>query len=131
MRRKDSCHEAQIEKEKKMEMDVIHINRINIDAIVFDFWSRRLCSFIQHLFFYVAVDLWSFILLNFVQLQMHFALVLAMSCNMMFILKVMTVNPECATLETTILEALHTMHDGKFLHLPVLDKGNISYSNGH
>lgn len=35
--------------------------------------------------------------------------------------KVMTVNPECATLETTILDALHMMHDGKFLHLPVLD----------
>ncbi|KAK4416646.1 CBS domain-containing protein CBSCBSPB3 [Sesamum alatum] len=36
--------------------------------------------------------------------------------------KVMTLNPECATLETTILEALHIMHDGKFLHLPVIDK---------
>ncbi|KAI3451600.1 hypothetical protein Pfo_008265 [Paulownia fortunei] len=36
--------------------------------------------------------------------------------------KVMTPNPECATLETTILEALHIMHDGKFLHLPVVDK---------
>ncbi|KAK4341061.1 hypothetical protein RND71_039562 [Anisodus tanguticus] len=36
--------------------------------------------------------------------------------------KVMTSNPECATLETTILEALHIMHDGKFLHLPVLDR---------
>ncbi|KAL8159161.1 hypothetical protein V2J09_000698 [Rumex salicifolius] len=36
--------------------------------------------------------------------------------------KVMTPNPECATLETTILEAMHVMHDGKFLHLPVLDK---------
>ncbi|XP_059624532.1 CBS domain-containing protein CBSCBSPB3 [Cornus florida] len=36
--------------------------------------------------------------------------------------KVMTPNPECATLETTILEALHIMHDGKFLHLPVADK---------
>lgn len=36
--------------------------------------------------------------------------------------KVMTSNPECANVETTILEALHTMHDGKFLHLPVLDK---------
>ncbi|TXG60246.1 hypothetical protein EZV62_014819 [Acer yangbiense] len=36
--------------------------------------------------------------------------------------KVMTSNPECATLETTILEALHIMHDGKFLHLPVIDK---------
>ncbi|XP_010243860.1 PREDICTED: CBS domain-containing protein CBSCBSPB3-like [Nelumbo nucifera] len=36
--------------------------------------------------------------------------------------KVMTVAPECATLETTILDALHMMHDGKFLNLPVLDK---------
>ncbi|KAI6691749.1 hypothetical protein NL676_019459 [Syzygium grande] len=36
--------------------------------------------------------------------------------------KVMTANPECVTLETTILDALHIMHDGKFLHLPVLDK---------
>lgn len=39
------------------------------------------------------------------------------------ILKVMTPNPECATVETTILDALHIMHDGKFLHLPVLDRG--------
>lgn len=36
--------------------------------------------------------------------------------------KVMTPNPDCATLETTILDALHIMHDGKFLHLPVVDK---------
>ncbi|XP_019051506.1 PREDICTED: CBS domain-containing protein CBSCBSPB3-like isoform X2 [Nelumbo nucifera] len=36
--------------------------------------------------------------------------------------KIMTVAPDCATLETTILDALHMMHDGKFLHLPVLDK---------
>lgn len=36
--------------------------------------------------------------------------------------KVMTPNPECATVDTTILEALHIMHDGKFLHLPVLDR---------
>ncbi|KAL6503654.1 CBS domain-containing protein cbscbspb3 [Orobanche gracilis] len=36
--------------------------------------------------------------------------------------KVMTPGPECATLETTILEALHIMHDRKFLHLPVVDK---------
>ncbi|KAF3439299.1 hypothetical protein FNV43_RR17575 [Rhamnella rubrinervis] len=41
--------------------------------------------------------------------------------------KVMTPNPECANLETTILDALHIMHDGKFLHLPVLDKdGNVA-----
>ncbi|KAG5379561.1 hypothetical protein IGI04_027403 [Brassica rapa subsp. trilocularis] len=36
--------------------------------------------------------------------------------------KVMTPNPECASLETTILDALHIMHDGKFLHLPIMDK---------
>ncbi|XP_010509462.1 PREDICTED: CBS domain-containing protein CBSCBSPB2-like [Camelina sativa] len=36
--------------------------------------------------------------------------------------KVMTPNPECASVETTILDALHIMHDGKFLHLPVVDK---------
>ncbi|KAL6498066.1 CBS domain-containing protein cbscbspb3 [Orobanche gracilis] len=36
--------------------------------------------------------------------------------------KVMTPDPDCATLETTILEALHIMHDRKFLHLPVVDK---------
>ncbi|KAG1331077.1 CBS domain-containing protein CBSCBSPB3 [Cocos nucifera] len=36
--------------------------------------------------------------------------------------KVMTANPECATVDTTILDALHIMHDGKFLHLPVLDR---------
>eukprot|EP00249_Psilotum_nudum_P017780 c26485_g1_i1 orf=429-2114(+) len=36
--------------------------------------------------------------------------------------KVMTPNPECATIDTTIVDALHTMHDGKFLHLPVVDR---------
>ncbi|XVF49596.1 hypothetical protein PTKIN_Ptkin04bG0025800 [Pterospermum kingtungense] len=36
--------------------------------------------------------------------------------------KVMTPNPECATVDTPIVDALHTMHDGKFLHLPVLDR---------
>ncbi|KAH9297711.1 hypothetical protein KI387_029393 [Taxus chinensis] len=36
--------------------------------------------------------------------------------------KVMTRNPECATVDTTIVDALHIMHDGKFLHLPVIDK---------
>lgn len=41
--------------------------------------------------------------------------------------KVMTPSPECVSLETTILDALHTMHDGKFLHLPVLDRdGSVS-----
>ncbi|EYU43042.1 hypothetical protein ABFS82_04G123600 [Erythranthe guttata] len=36
--------------------------------------------------------------------------------------QVMTPNPECATLDSPIVDALHTMHDGKFLHLPVIDK---------
>ncbi|KAJ7550718.1 hypothetical protein O6H91_07G114300 [Diphasiastrum complanatum] len=36
--------------------------------------------------------------------------------------KVMTANPECASANTTIVDALHIMHDGKFLHLPVVDK---------
>ncbi|CAD6257972.1 unnamed protein product [Miscanthus lutarioriparius] len=35
--------------------------------------------------------------------------------------KVMTAHPDCATLDTTILDALHIMHDGRFLHIPVLD----------
>ncbi|KVH98111.1 Cystathionine beta-synthase, core [Cynara cardunculus var. scolymus] len=37
--------------------------------------------------------------------------------------KVMTPNPECATLDTPIVNALHNMHDGKYLHLPVVDRG--------
>jgi CBS domain-containing protein len=37
----------------------------------------------------------------------------------------MTANPDCATLDTTILDALHIMHDGKFLHIPVIDGGVI------
>lgn len=41
----------------------------------------------------------------------------------------MTPNPECATLETTILDALHIMHDRKFLHIPVLDKGELCFSS--
>ncbi|XP_052175820.1 CBS domain-containing protein CBSCBSPB1-like [Diospyros lotus] len=39
--------------------------------------------------------------------------------------KVMTPNPECAKVDTPIVDALHTMHDGKFLHLPVIDKDGI------
>merc|ERR1719375_1806358 len=35
-------------------------------------------------------------------------------------------HPDCATLETTILDALHLMHDGRYLHLPILDnKGKV------
>ena len=37
----------------------------------------------------------------------------------------MTPNPECGSLDTTILDALHIMHDGRFLHLPVLDAGKL------
>ncbi|XP_009793090.1 CBS domain-containing protein CBSCBSPB1 [Nicotiana tabacum] len=39
--------------------------------------------------------------------------------------KVMTPNPECASIDMPIVDALHTMHDGKFLHLPVVDKEGI------
>ncbi|XP_047316879.1 CBS domain-containing protein CBSCBSPB1-like [Impatiens glandulifera] len=39
--------------------------------------------------------------------------------------KVMTPKPECASVDTPIVDALHTMHDGKFLHLPVVDKDGI------
>ncbi|XP_073295612.1 CBS domain-containing protein CBSCBSPB1-like isoform X2 [Primulina huaijiensis] len=39
--------------------------------------------------------------------------------------KVMTPNPECATVDTPIVDALHTMHDGKFLHLPVVDRDGV------
>ncbi|KAG8388095.1 hypothetical protein BUALT_Bualt02G0089600 [Buddleja alternifolia] len=35
--------------------------------------------------------------------------------------KVMTPNPECASINSPIVDALHTMHDGRFLHLPVVD----------
>ncbi|KAK4264674.1 hypothetical protein QN277_025817 [Acacia crassicarpa] len=45
-----------------------------------------------------------------------------MSPELTLVEKVMTPNPECASLETTILDALHMMHDGKFLHLPVVDR---------
>lgn len=44
-----------------------------------------------------------------------------------FVEKVMTPNPECATVDTPIVDALHCMHDGKFLHLPVVDRdGNVA-----
>lgn len=36
--------------------------------------------------------------------------------------RVMTPNPECVTVDTSIVDALHAMHDGRFLHLPVLDR---------
>ncbi|WOG99392.1 hypothetical protein DCAR_0518740 [Daucus carota subsp. sativus] len=42
-----------------------------------------------------------------------------------FVDMVMTPNPECATVDTPIVDALHTMHDGKFLHLPVVDRDGV------
>ncbi|KAI3455022.1 hypothetical protein Pfo_011685 [Paulownia fortunei] len=39
--------------------------------------------------------------------------------------KVMTPNPKCATIDTPIIDALHTMHDGNFLHLPLIDKDGM------
>lgn len=44
----------------------------------------------------------------------------------LFDVQVMTPNPECATIDTPIVDALHIMHDGKFLHLPVVDRGDMS-----
>lgn len=40
----------------------------------------------------------------------------------------MTQNPESATVDMAIVDALHIMHNGKFLHLPVLDKGKQTSS---
>ncbi|KAH1235580.1 CBS domain-containing protein CBSCBSPB5 [Glycine soja] len=39
--------------------------------------------------------------------------------------KVMTPNPECGTIDTPIIDALHTMHDGNFLHLLVVNRDGI------
>ena len=39
----------------------------------------------------------------------------------------MTPNSVCVVIDTPIVDALHTMHDGKFLHLPAVDRGNIIY----
>ncbi|KAJ1287172.1 hypothetical protein BS78_03G409800 [Paspalum vaginatum] len=36
--------------------------------------------------------------------------------------KAMTANPDCATVDTSILDALHSMQDGKFLHIPVIGR---------
>ncbi|KAK7291546.1 hypothetical protein RIF29_06782 [Crotalaria pallida] len=48
-----------------------------------------------------------------------------LSPSLTLVEKVMTPNPECAVIDTPIVDALHTMHDGKFLHLPVVDKDGI------
>ena len=37
--------------------------------------------------------------------------------------RIMTPNPECTTIDTSIVDALHVMHYGKFLHLSVIDWG--------
>ncbi|EPS71553.1 hypothetical protein M569_03205, partial [Genlisea aurea] len=42
--------------------------------------------------------------------------------------KVMTRNPKCATMDSPIVDALHIMHEGRFLHLPVVDKDGIIVS---
>ncbi|CAL9763727.1 unnamed protein product [Musa acuminata subsp. burmannicoides] len=42
--------------------------------------------------------------------------------------KVMTPNPECRSIDTSILDALHTMRAGKFLHLPLTDRNGIIVS---
>jgi len=44
-------------------------------------------------------------------------------------MQVMTPNPECVTVDTPIVDALHTMHDGRFLHLPVVDRGTYMHWN--
>ncbi|BAD87133.1 CBS domain-containing protein-like [Oryza sativa Japonica Group] len=46
----------------------------------------------------------------------------SLSPDVTLVEKVMTTNPDCATLDTSILEALHSMQDGKYLHIPVADK---------
>lgn len=40
----------------------------------------------------------------------------------------MTPNPECATVDSPIVDALHIMHDGRFLHLPIVDRGRLFHS---
>ena len=42
--------------------------------------------------------------------------------SMCLVSEAMTPNPDYASMDTTIVDALHLMHDGKFLHLPILGK---------
>lgn len=42
---------------------------------------------------------------------------------MVYDIQVMTPDPEGASIDTPIVVALQKMHDGKFLHLPVIDRG--------
>ncbi|XP_042001311.1 CBS domain-containing protein CBSCBSPB1-like [Salvia splendens] len=39
--------------------------------------------------------------------------------------KVMTANPECTSVDSSIVEALHSMHEGKYMHLLVVDKDGV------
>ncbi|XP_057767457.1 CBS domain-containing protein CBSCBSPB5-like isoform X2 [Salvia miltiorrhiza] len=39
--------------------------------------------------------------------------------------KVMTANPECSSIDSSIVEALHSMHEGKYMHLLVVDKDGV------
>ncbi|RRT38589.1 hypothetical protein B296_00048534 [Ensete ventricosum] len=39
--------------------------------------------------------------------------------------RVMTPNPDCRGIDISILDALHTMRAGKFLHLPLTDRGKL------
>ncbi|KAL1553979.1 CBS domain-containing protein cbscbspb1 [Salvia divinorum] len=39
--------------------------------------------------------------------------------------KVMTANPECTSIDSSIVEALHSMHEGKYMHLLVVDKDGV------
>lgn len=39
------------------------------------------------------------------------------------LVQIMTPNPDCVSEDISIVDALHAMHDGKFHHLPVVDKG--------
>ncbi|KAL1563646.1 CBS domain-containing protein cbscbspb4, variant 2 [Salvia divinorum] len=39
--------------------------------------------------------------------------------------KVMTENPECWSIDSSIVEALHSMHEGKYMHLIVVDKDGV------
>lgn len=42
----------------------------------------------------------------------------------------MTKNPGCGSVDTPIVEALQIMQNGKFLHLPVVDRGTWILGGG-
>ncbi|CEG45326.1 myosin 29 [Plasmopara halstedii] len=58
---------------------------------------------------------------------LHRVVAEALDVNMTCVSDVMTPNPEYAVPETSVLDAFHIMHDGKFLNLPVVasDSGEI------